>query len=92
MSSPQGGGAKPLDRKDIRILARVMPDGGVIFPPNSIPNTPAPLQPNRPLGLFSGEPMPKYPVPMLFGLPDRSPASDDNMDDWFNRWMPLMRQ
>jgi hypothetical protein len=93
MSSPQGGGTKPLDRKDIRILARVTPDGEKIFPPNSIPNTPAPPQPNRPLGLVSGKPMPEYPIlPMVFGLPDRSPASDDNMDDWFNRWRPLMRQ
>ncbi len=87
MSSPQGTGAKPLDRKDIRILARVMPDGSIIYPPTSIPNTPAPPQPDRLPGLVSGEPMPKYPVPpMLFGLPDRSAASGDNMDDWFTRW------
>jgi hypothetical protein len=38
--------------------------------------------------------MPDYPVPpMVFGLPDRSTESDDNMDDWFSRWIkPLMEQ
>jgi len=93
MSSPQGGGTKPLDRTDIRILAKVSPDGETIFPPNSIPNMPAPPQPNRPPGLLSGEPMPKYPVlPMVFGLRNQPAASDDNMDDWFNRWIPLMQQ
>jgi hypothetical protein len=28
---------------------------------------------------------------MLFGFPDRSATSGDNMDDWFTRWVkPLM--
>jgi hypothetical protein len=36
--------------------------------------------------------MPDYPVPpFLFGLPDRSAASDD-MDDWYTRWVkPLLQ-
>ena len=31
--------------------------------------------------------------PPVFGLPDQSAASGDNMDDWFSRWIkPLIRQ
>jgi hypothetical protein len=37
--------------------------------------------------------MPDYPVPpWLFGLPDRSAANGDDMDDWYTRWIkPLVR-
>jgi hypothetical protein len=93
-SSLQPGGTKPLDPKDIRILARVSPSGDIIFPPTSTPSTQAPPQPARPVGLVNGEPMPRYPVPpMLFGFSDRSATSGDNMDDWFTRWIkPLMDQ
>jgi hypothetical protein len=53
-------------------------------------SAPAARQP----GVITGQPMPDYPVPpMVFGLPDRSAASGDNMDDWFARWIkPLMEQ
>ena len=39
-------------------------------------------------------PMPDYPIPpMVYGLPDPSAASGDNMDDWFYRLIkPLMQQ
>jgi hypothetical protein len=39
-------------------------------------------------------PVPEYPVPpMVYGLPDPSDKSGDNMDDWFKRWIkPLMQQ
>lgn len=38
------------------------------------------------------EPMSGYPLPpSVSGLPDRSTASGDNMDDWLARWMPLLR-
>ena len=96
LSSPRGGGAKPLDPKDVRVPVRVPPDdtGTTSFRPARIPNTPAPPQPGSPLRILSGEPMPKYPLPpMVFGLQDRSAASSDNMDDWYNRWIkPLMQQ
>jgi hypothetical protein len=38
--------------------------------------------------------MPDYPIPpMVYGLPDPSAASGDNMDDWFYRLIkPLMQQ
>jgi hypothetical protein len=40
----------------------------------------------------TGEPMPGYPLPpAIFGLPDRSATSGENMDDWLARWMPLLR-
>jgi hypothetical protein len=44
-------------------------------------------------GLVSGVPMSNDPVPpYLFGLPDRSAASGDDMDDWYTRWVkPLVR-
>jgi len=30
---------------------------------------------------------------MVYGLPDPSAASGNNMDDWFDRWIkPLMQQ
>jgi len=29
---------------------------------------------------------------MVYGLPDRSDAAGDNMDDWYDRWIkPLIR-
>jgi hypothetical protein len=44
-------------------------------------------------GLVSGQAMPDHPVPgWLFGLPDQSAASGDDMDDWYTRWVrPLVR-
>jgi hypothetical protein len=45
-------------------------------------------------GLVSSRPVPDYPVPpQLFGLPDRSAGSGDDIDDWYTRWVkPLIQQ
>jgi hypothetical protein len=42
---------------------------------------------------MAGQPMLDYPVaPMVFGLPDRSATSGDDMGDWFSRWIkPAMQ-
>jgi hypothetical protein len=90
--SPKSVGSTQVDPQKIRYLRRVDPDD---IDSVSQPPVPSALpQPNRPLGLVSGKPMPNYPVPpMLFGFSDRSATSGDNMDDWFNRWIkPLMEQ
>jgi hypothetical protein len=58
-------------------------------------NQPASVpQASPPLGLFTGEPMPNYPVsPPIFGFPDNSGVSGDDGEDWLDRWIkPLMRQ
>jgi hypothetical protein len=40
-------------------------------------------QTGRPVGIFTGQPMPNYSVPPpIFGLSARSAASGDDMDDW----------
>ncbi|WJR76482.1 hypothetical protein [Bradyrhizobium sp. NP1] len=43
-------------------------------------------QPARPLGLFSGQPIPNYPVgPPIFGVDDRSEAFRKDAQDWSDR-------
>ena len=47
---------------------------------------PPPPQASRPLGIFSGEPTPDYPVPPpIFGLPDDSRANGDDEQSWYTR-------
>jgi hypothetical protein len=79
-----------VDPKDIRVLARIPAPGAAPSMPD-LAN--ASQQAAGPPGLVSGQPMPDYPVPSyLFGLPDRSAASGDDMDDWYTRWVkPLVR-
>jgi len=74
------------------------PDAGyLVRVPSSQTSAPArPYQPGPPPQSGSptegSQPLP-FPVPpMVYGLPDPSTASGDNMDDWFDRWIkPLMR-
>lgn len=73
------------DPRDIRILSRVPPSDGAnaASSPISVPNQPTP-QPRPAM-----RPLP----PSVFGLPEPSTSSGDNMDDWFARWIkPLMQQ
>ena len=86
----------PTDPRNIRVLSRTVVRGGTRSGTSSSPAISSQLQPQttRPLGVITGQPIPAYPVPpMVFGLPDRSAASGDDMDDWFARWIkPLMEQ
>jgi hypothetical protein len=38
-------------------------------------------------GIAAGQPRPDDPFPPIFGLPDPSAASGDDMDDWYSRWV-----
>jgi hypothetical protein len=80
--------------RNIRVLSSypVAPDGSRLPSPNPSQTQ---RQLGQPLGSVTRDPMPDYPVrsPMS-GLPDTSVApGDDNMDDWFSRWLkPLAQQ
>ena len=83
--------ADNVDPKDIRVLT-----SGVVAPrlaPSALAVGNQGWSTSTPPGLASGQPMPNYPVPsQLFGLPDRSAASGDDMDDWYVRWIkPLVQ-
>ncbi len=57
------------------------------FPDGVIPRTPnltvPPSDPGRPLGIFSGKPMPRrITSPPIWGLPDNSAASGNDDRDW----------
>ena len=86
---PRPGDATQGDPRNIRILSRIPAPGATPPLPN---NAPTSQQAATPPGLVSGQPVPDYPVPsFLFGLPDRSAASADDMDDWYTRWIkPLL--
>jgi hypothetical protein len=89
--SPRSDDATQGDPRNIRVLARINPPGA----PSSLPdNAPTSQQAAMPPALVSGQPVPDYPVlPFLFGLPDRSAASGDDMDDWYTRWVkPLLQE
>lgn len=79
------------DLRNIRELSSpVLPPGWSRSPPGA-PNK-VPQQPG-PLGIFTGPPLPDYPVPpAILGLPGRSAASDDDTDDWFARWIKAYAQ
>jgi hypothetical protein len=92
----QPGNSTRGDARNIRVLSsRILPHGGGsangTLPAN--PDQPSARR-VRPAGLFTGQPVPDYPVPpQLFSLPDRSAASGDDMDDWFARWIkPLLQR
>jgi len=59
--SPQSGGSTQVDPQKIRYLRRVDPDD--IDSASQPSGQNAAPQPNRPLGLVNGKPMPNYPVP-----------------------------
>jgi len=85
------------DPRNVRVLSRFIraPDGSLIPALLGGPNQPqTQTQSDRPPGPFSSQPMPNYPVPPpIFGFPDRSTTSSDNLDDWFARWIkPLMQR
>ena len=97
VSRSQSGSAAQSAPHSIRVLS-----GRLVMPGNSdagqgsastprIPN-PSPAQNGWPPA--NARPVPDYPVPpMVYGLPDPSATSGDNMDDWFDRWIrPLMQQ
>jgi hypothetical protein len=53
------------------------------------PQQPAPRSPV--LGIFSGRPMPNYPVPPpIWGLPDESRANGGDDENWYTRWRRLI--
>ncbi len=89
-ASPRPGDATQADPRNIRVLSRIPAPGATPAAPDSA-NTPQ--QAGKPPGLVTGQPTPDYPVPpWLFGLPDRSAASGDDMDDWYTRWVkPLLQ-
>jgi hypothetical protein len=44
-------------------------------------------------GIAADQPALDGPFPPIFGLPDPSATSGDDMDDWFSRWVKsLIRQ
>jgi hypothetical protein len=89
-ASPRPGDATQTDPRNVRVLGRIAAPGATLSLPDNANTSP---QAGRPPGLVSGQPMPDYPVPpWLFGLPDRSAASGDDMDDWYTRWVkPLLQ-
>jgi hypothetical protein len=93
--APEDGSLTRGDAQNIRILSsRLISRDGVengIPPPAVVPNQPGPLsQTGRPLGIFSGKPMPDYPLPpSIWGLDDsRAPGEDD--ENWYTRWRRLI--
>jgi hypothetical protein len=93
------GNSRRGDAGNIRVLtSRIMSRNGVgspgVTPPEFL-SQPEPLsQAGQPLGLFTGEPMPKDPLPpSIWDFLDnsRSPAGDG--EDRFNRWIrPLLQR
>ena len=75
----------------VRILSRrVLNPSPTAVPDDTVPAASSP-QANRPLGIFSGKPMPSYPVPPpIFGLPDRSRVVGDDDENWYARWRRLI--
>ena len=49
-----------------------------------VPSPSGPLsQSGRPLGIFTGEPMPDYPIALpIWGFPDKSASASDDGEDW----------
>jgi hypothetical protein len=80
-----------VDPKDIRVLSSRILAPGVAPSALTVANQGWPT--STPSGLVGGQPMPDYPAPpWLFGLPDRSAANGDDMDDCYVRWIkPLVR-
>jgi hypothetical protein len=77
------------DPSKVRVLSsRVFVPDGSLLRPDILGQ--ARQQSARPPGIATSRPMPDYPVPpSIFGLPDRSAATGDDMDDWLSRWIKL---
>jgi len=75
--SAQSGGSVQADPRSGRVLSDrlVTPSGGIGNGDASAP------------GIAAGQPRPDDPFPPIFGLPDPSAASGDDMDDWYSRWV-----
>ncbi len=88
--SPRPGDATQTDPRNIRVLSRIPAPGATPAAPDSANTS---QQAGKPPGLVTGQPMPEDPVPpWLFGLPDRSAPSGDDIDDWYTRWIkPLLQ-
>jgi hypothetical protein len=78
-----------------RLSSSILPDyhAHANAAPNPAASESPPVQPSRSLGIVTRQPMPDYTVsPPIFGPPDQSATSGDDMDDWFARWIkPLTR-
>ena len=90
-TSKRAMSADNVDPNDIRVLSSRILAPGVAPSALTVANRGWPT--SMPPGLVSGQPMPDHPVPpWLFGLPQQSAASSDDMDDWYTRWIkPLVR-
>ncbi|MBV9064276.1 MAG: hypothetical protein JO004_00725 [Methylobacteriaceae bacterium] len=70
--------------------------GYVVAPDGSRLSFPGPIQASQPPARRSGtagRSIPEYPLlPLIFGIPNRPGMPDDNMEDWFNRWIKTLRQ
>jgi hypothetical protein len=69
--------------------------GNASLTPAGFSNQPEPVsQSGPPLGLFTGEPMPKNPLaPSIWDFLDKSRSPRDDREDRFNRWIrPLLQK
>jgi hypothetical protein len=93
---PGDGNSKRGDADGIPVLRSRLVSrdgaGNASLIPVGLPSEPAPLsQAGRPLGIFSGEPMPDYPVPLpIWGFPDKSASASDEGEDSLNRLIRLL--
>jgi hypothetical protein len=84
------------DADNIRLVSsRFMPRDGVGNASPAAASVPSPSGPlsqsGRPLGIFTGEPMPDYPVPLpIWGFPDKSASASDEGEDSLNRLIRLL--
>jgi hypothetical protein len=96
---PEDGSSKRGDAGNIRVVSsRFMPRdgaGNTSLTPAGFSSQPEPLsQSGQPLGLFTGEPMPKNPLALsIWDFLDNSRSHGDDGEDRFNRWIrPLLRK
>ena len=95
VAQSQAGGAAQRTPQSVRVLSGrpVMPNSSGAGQGRA--STPGISEPTAQSGWPPAtRPVPGYPIPpMVYGLPDPSAASGNNMDDWFDRWIkPLMQQ
>jgi hypothetical protein len=95
----EDGSSRRGDAGNIRVLTgRLVSRNGAGNPsisPAGFSNQPGPLsQAGRPLGPFTGEPMPNDPLPpSIWDFLDNSRSPRDDREDRFNRWIrPLLQR
>jgi hypothetical protein len=92
--APEDGNPKRGGAAGFPILrSRVVPRAGNASPAAmGIPSSSGPLsQSGRPLGIFTGEPMPDYPVPLpIWAFPDKSAAAGDDGEDSLSDLIKLL--